>query len=128
MEQLNIRKVETSDIPTIESWWTTYRKDDFEVRALSSTGVIIENKAVGFFYGTTDSKRCFADFIIANPAIAKEDRAAAIDIIMDSLITIGRLRGYEVMEITVRNRSILNKCLNKGFINLGELSYLGKEL
>jgi hypothetical protein len=128
----SIRFYEQDDVATAKIWWEYWRKDAFNEGAFSNCGLVVldNNKlphALGFLY-ITNSARCFADYVIANPFISKQARNTAIDKLMDGLIGLASRKGYEVMEITVRNKKLLSRCKQKGFIDLGLVNYLGKNL
>lgn len=126
----NIRLFRADDLSVMADWWKYHRKDDFFPEMLSNLGVVVEGEvqeAIGFLY-ETNSARCFSDFCIVNPTLPKKKREKAISALMDSLIGIATGRGFKVMEITVRNNSLLRRCKNKGFVELGEIKYLGRQL
>lgn len=125
-----IRMVTADDVPIITRWWAVHREDDFYPGLLSDMGVMVEGderEAVGFLY-VTNSIRCFADFCIVNPALKRAERGEAIEIMMDGLINLAAKQGFKVMEINVKNRSLMKRCKTKGFVTLAEVTYMGKEL
>ena len=123
----HIRLVKESDIPVILNWWQAHRKDEFIPEMLSNLGVMVEGEAVGFLY-ETNSPRCFADYCIVNPALPKTERDSAINTLMDALIGVAIGRKFRVMEIMVCKDSLHQRCLGKGFIDLGEVTYMGRDL
>jgi len=133
-DDISVRPITVPDLSVMVGWWEYWRKgEDVPIEALSTSGVVVEINgspaAMGFLY-YTNSNRCFSDYCIVDPSLGKKDRNRAIDILMDALIGLSSSKGFAIMEIVVReyDKKLFERCKEKGFIELGNVSYMGRLL
>lgn len=79
-----IRKVETKDIQTIQSWFLARNIVD-QSDMFSTIGYIVPDIAAGFLY-TTNSQVAIIEHLITNPIYHKEIRDKALDEVVLSII------------------------------------------
>lgn len=129
----NIRLFRADDLSVMADWWGYHRKDDFHAGPLSTLGVVVEGEeqeAVGFLY-KTNSPRCFADYIVVNPALNRKGRDDAISALMDSLIGIAAEAGFKIIEGLIKGKKLIKRCEERGFVTLwgdNNMQYMGRRL
>jgi len=111
-----------TDFELIQSWYSAYPEWAFGVPKafLSATGYIVEIDgapvAAGFLFTSSNSKICFAEWIIVDPKADKELRGPAIKEIYNALAESAKSAGMGILITLVKHEGLINKLLQQGFM------------
>lgn len=118
-----------NDAPLISGWWELIHRTEYPLDAISSIGLIVEMDGIpsscGFLY-ETNSKICFSDFVIVNPALPKKHRDLAINALTDGLVLLSKERGFKYIFANVRINKLIKRLLCRGFTDLGTTHYMAR--
>jgi hypothetical protein len=111
---MNVRFFTESDYPTVCSWWKDHEWPSIPLIFLPKTGIIVDDCAVGFVYGT-DSKLCWLEFVVVDKRAEKERRRKALDILISEATNIAKECGYVAMFSSVSHKGLIERYKNHNF-------------
>ena len=116
------------DYETVKSWWLAYEMTPIEPKFLGQ-GFIIQDQAAIFVY-PTGTPNAFIENLITNKSLSKDDRDAAIDLLVKTVVDLLRLKGVEIVTAVTKMDVVVKRALEKhGFItNDGKYKILTKKL
>jgi hypothetical protein len=107
-----VRRYEPKDFPAIqewgEQWGATYQEHQFP-----KTGFIVENVAAVFLY-KTDSSCCWLENMISNRNANKENKAEALNLLIQAVLTEAESLGFKVAYATTDNVPMVLKVKEYG--------------
>lgn len=108
--------------------WQERRGQPFlEPDFIPTHGLVVEDVACGFLY-CTDSAIGMIDLFITNPEASTIARAKALDLILKNLILWSKDLGMKRLIATCKIKGTRNLALKNNFENIGEYSFLSREL
>lgn len=112
---MNVRLYENSDYSEVAGWWLDQNWPIIPQDHLPEFGFIVPGIAAGFLY-KTDSNFALLEFVIANPNSSKEDRANALDLVIENLILLAQELGFKSIFSSVTHPKLIDRYVNHGFI------------
>jgi len=107
------------DYEKIQEWWTKQKWTPVPQDMLPDLGIIvsIDDKDVcaGFLY-TSNSLTGWMEWIIADPETTKEERAKALEELIDNLLTLSKLKGKKYIVTSILHPKLMERLEAKGFI------------
>lgn len=108
--------------------WQERRGQPFlSAEYLPTHGLVVEDVACGFLY-CTDSVIGMIDIFITNPEASNIARAKALDLILKNLIIWAKDLGLKRLIATCKIKGTRNLALKNSFEDVGEHSFLFREL
>ena len=92
----------------LETWWRQWNIPTFSLELLSSTGLIISDKACMFMYETNSPIILFEN-LVSNKEISTDERNEAIWSLVNRGKEYAKYKGYKQIMLTTNNSSILEK-------------------
>ena len=134
---LNIRQITDRDWEeTIPSWYGKYgdawplpQRHMMPDNGLG--GAIVSSGDTPFACGMlyyTNSSIAIIEFVIADKDYREDDRDEGIELVLSSLKELAKSKGCEVIFAWVKNKSLINKYNNTGFLNSAECTELVTKL
>lgn len=103
---------------TVCGWWTAQKWPCVPLAHLPKTGVIVTldgaPAAAAWLY-RTDSAICWLEFIVADPEVRRERRAAILSVLLSSLKLIAETMGYQTIFTSGKNVSLGERLKLQGF-------------
>jgi hypothetical protein len=117
----SIRLLTEEDYPLIFKWWSENRFPAIPQDCLpgNGTGGIMvgkegKNICAGFVY-FTNSKIAWIEFLVADFHYREDDRAEAIQFLLDGLCGIAERQGFKVVFSSVKHKNLIQKYEACGF-------------
>lgn len=115
------------DYDMIKSWHKDWEKQCPPKDCLSDLGIVVDECVAGFLY-STDSKVCFFDCFISDPAVTKEERNSALDVLVASLVQAAKDLENTVIVANSVSGNIKDRALKHGFGYAGDHAVFYKEI
>jgi hypothetical protein len=119
---MQIRYLTEDDYETLVGWWNDNRFPPPPRDMLPENGtggIMVSSNGIdvcsGFLY-LTNSKCAWCEFIVANFNYRDPDRADCILFLINSLKEIAKQNGFKYIYTTVKNKSLIEKYEQCGFI------------
>lgn len=110
-----VRLFKESDYETVVSWWQSRSWPVLPREFLPATGYVVEGICAGFLY-QTDSKIAWLEFIISNPATSPDDRAKALDSLIQHAVEDAKLKGFKIVFTSTNHDKLIKRYEDNGFI------------
>lgn len=100
------------------SWWEREGWPQLPLEVLPKTGVVIsvngKPASMGWFY-KTDSAFGYLEWIVANPDIRGEQRHAALNKLIEELLSRAKEAGFKLIFMSIENESLKKRLETMGF-------------
>lgn len=116
---MEVRKFQTSDYFELCGWWNKHNWPCIPLDHLPENGFIVEGLAAGFLY-KTDSKFGLLEFVVANPDSSKEDRAQALDLVIDNTLNLAKELGFKSIFSSITHPKLIQRYQEHGFMMTDE--------
>tara|TARA_R110000823_G_scaffold124201_7_gene250597 strand:+ start:2313 stop:2732 length:420 start_codon:yes stop_codon:yes gene_type:complete len=122
--KLKFRPLNKEDYKTLCKWWKWWRWTPVEQESLPNNGTggfMVYNDNVeicaGFIY-TTNSNLCHIEWLVSNYEVKdKKIRTEAVELLINTLIALGKNLGYKIAFTYLLNKNLENKFKNCGFVH-----------
>lgn len=111
---MNIRLFTPLDYEMVCSWWNGHDWPSIPLTFLPTTGIIVDNCAVGFIY-STDSKICWLEFIVVDPKSDKTHRREALNILINEAAKIAKEMGHSAIFTSTSHEGLIERYKNNKF-------------
>lgn len=111
---MKVNKFYPDKLPEVNSWLEERKLPILHQTFLPLTGFIVENTAVGFLY-KSDSSICWIEWLVSNSKVDKEIRSAALDLVIDNLLSEAKAWGAKAVFTSVDNPKLLERYKKHGF-------------
>jgi len=112
--EMELRRFHMDDFTDLNSWYYRRKGENFPMRYLSPTGVIVPGVAAGFLI-QTDAHFGILEPFISNPEASKEDRDRALHMILERLTSMAKKIDYKVIYGFSTNKIMLDRAISQGF-------------
>lgn len=108
--------------PEIKNWWQKQGHHIVPENYLSTRGIVVQDNgkalAACWLYAT-DSAFCLLDHGVVNPDIRRKERSKAMDMVIDALMQMAKILGFEQVLFTTRTKTLISRFKKFGFEELG---------
>ncbi len=111
---MELRRFHIDDFTDVNSWYYKRKGENFPMRYLSPTGVIVPGIAAGFLI-QTDAHFGILEPFISNPEASREDRDMAINMILKKLTDMAKTIDYRIVYGFSTNPIMLDRAIAQGF-------------
>ena len=102
----------------VSKWWLAHKWTPLPMSHLPENGFIScvdgELAAAGWLY-KTDSAFCLFEWIVANPDVRRERRAAALDHLFEHAKTSAKSLGFQTIFMTAHSGPLIKRLVTNGF-------------
>jgi N-acetylglutamate synthase-like GNAT family acetyltransferase len=112
---MNIRMFEKTDYPQVSQWWTEHKWPSIDHEHLPENGYIVEGYCAGFIY-KTDSAFGLLEFVVANPKTDKDERAEALDLLLDTMIKKAKELKIKSLFTSLEHPKLIERYRKHGFM------------
>lgn len=102
------------------SWWKAESWPQVPLNHLPKYGVVIsvdDIPACAAWLYQTDSQISWLEWVVANPEVRREKRAAALDELVLTLKNMANRMGFETIFMTARSAPLISRMEKHGFIS-----------
>ncbi len=99
----------------LTEWWKGHKWEVMPLDMLPPTGFIVGNICAGFIY-KTDGKLNMFEWVVSDPTSSKEDRAQALDILIDAVLEESQRDGAKIVFTSVQHPRLIERYKKQGFV------------
>lgn len=124
---MEARKFIPFDFEEINNWYYKRNLPSIPQHLLPPTGFIVPQIAAAFLY-KTDSALAIIEGCISNPESFQEDRALALDLLLEQLVIEAKKEGFKMLMVSANKQSIIETCQEWEFKEVETFRTFVKEL
>lgn len=127
---LQVRCYRPEDYEIVAEWWRQWNWPVIPQDTLPAIGIVVERDGpicAAWIY-QTDSDLCWAEWFISDKTYKENDRSAALDLLIKSLVEKAKSLGFRNMFSSVRNPALIARLKKHGYGHEEQMTNLTRPL